>query len=44
MASHERALQELYRSPLAQFLDERFPERPAVLRAKWLKTLEQRPC
>ena len=28
----------------AQFLDERFPERPAVLRAKWLKTLEQRPC
>ena len=24
----------------AQFLDERFPERPAVLRAKWLKTLE----
>src|SRR3569623_66612 len=27
----------------AQFLDERFPERPAVLRAKWLKTLEQ-PC
>lgn len=27
----------------AQFLDERFPERPAVLRAKWLKTLEK-PC
>lgn len=27
----------------AQFLDERFPERPAVLRAKWLKTLET-PC
>jgi len=28
----------------AQFLDEKFPERPAVLRAKWLKTLEQAPC
>ncbi len=27
----------------AQYLDERFPERPAVLRAKWLKTLEG-PC
>lgn len=27
----------------AQYLDERFPERPAVLRAKWLKTLEA-PC
>jgi predicted DNA-binding transcriptional regulator YafY len=27
----------------AQFLDQKFPERPAVLRAKWLKTLE-RPC
>lgn len=26
----------------AQYLDERFPERPAVLRAKWLKTLEER--
>jgi len=24
----------------AQYLEERFPERPAVLRAKWLKTLE----
>lgn len=28
----------------AQFLDEKFPERPAVLRAKWLKTLEQPAC
>jgi len=29
----------------AQFLDEKFPERPSVLRAKWLKTLEQsRAC
>jgi predicted DNA-binding transcriptional regulator YafY len=27
----------------AQFLDQKFPERPAMLRAKWLKTLEQ-PC
>jgi predicted DNA-binding transcriptional regulator YafY len=27
----------------AQFLDEKFPERPSVLRAKWLKTLEK-PC
>jgi len=28
----------------AQFLDEKFPERPSVLRAKWLKTLEQPSC
>jgi len=28
----------------AQFLDEKFPERPTVLRAKWLKTLEQPSC
>ena len=28
----------------AQFLDEKFPERPAVLRAKWQKTLDQTPC
>jgi predicted DNA-binding transcriptional regulator YafY len=27
----------------AKFLDEKFPERPAVLRAKWLKTLDA-PC
>jgi predicted DNA-binding transcriptional regulator YafY len=25
----------------AKFLDEKFPERPAVLRAKWLKTMER---
>jgi len=28
----------------ARYLDERFPERPAVLRAKWLKTLENPAC
>jgi predicted DNA-binding transcriptional regulator YafY len=27
----------------AEFLDERFPERPAVLRAKWKATLGERP-
>jgi predicted DNA-binding transcriptional regulator YafY len=26
----------------AEFLDERYPERPAILRAKWRKTLEQK--
>ncbi|MES2724224.1 MAG: hypothetical protein V4656_13810, partial [Pseudomonadota bacterium] len=28
----------------AEFLEDRYPERPAVLRAKWRRVMEERRC